>query len=299
MEVSQLRAFLAVADELHFGRAAERLHMAQPPVSRAVAQLEKSLGVRLFDRSTRRVQLTAAGDALIAAARKVLDDIDKAHEIALAAADGDAGRVEISFAGVSTYALVGTLSRELRRRYPRIVPSLQSQHFAQPALERVMHGEVDIALGRWDLVPADIRSRPVLNEHLVMAVPADHALADADEVAIAQFAGQPLVTLAPSPGSVVHDRLRRLCYAAGFEPDVAQTAPDTWTALALVGAGVGCALTVSTVSDNVIDPHVRFKRVIDPVAAITLQMAWLPTSTNPALARVLEVADSTWPTPEH
>jgi DNA-binding transcriptional LysR family regulator len=294
MELQQLRIFLAVAEELHFGRAAERLHMAQPPVSRNVGTLEKELGVRLFDRNTRNVRLTAAGTALVESAREIIAAADRVRDVVVSAEAGDRGRVEIAFAGASTYGLVGELARELRRRHPGITPGLHSQNFAQPALDRVLSGEMDIGLGRWDFLPAGVESRVVQREELVLAVPATHALAGEDSVGMAQFSEEPFVTLPAHAGSVLRDRLHRLAHEARFEPQIAQVAPDTWTALALVGAGVGATLTLSSVQQNVTDPHVRFLPLRDRTLPVHLRMAWLPGNPNPVLSRVFAVAEDVW-----
>jgi DNA-binding transcriptional LysR family regulator len=297
MEIQQLRVFLAVAEELHFGRAAERLHLAQPPVSRTVRQLERDLGADLFIRSTRSVQLTAAGAALMAPARGILAAVDSAKSTVLAADRGEAGTVKLAYAGASTHVLVGVLAREVRRTHPGIEFRLNSQDFALPALARVLRGEVDISLGRWDFVPAGVKSRIIVEEHLVMAVPASHRLAAQEEVHLAELAGEPFVALPPSEGSVLGDRLRRLSLGAGFDPDIVQRAPDSWTAMALVGAEVGCSLTVSTVAENVTDPHVHFLRVLDETLPIYLRMAWREASDNPALGLVLALAERVWEGP--
>jgi DNA-binding transcriptional LysR family regulator len=295
MEIQQLRVFLAVAEELHFGRAAERLHLAQPPVSRIVRQLERDLGTDLFIRSTRSVRLTAAGAALVSPAREVLTAAQRARTTALAAGRGDAGVVRLAYAGASTHVLVGVLAREVRKAYPGIEFRLNSQDFALPALARVLRGEVDISLGRWDFVPAGVQSRIIVEEHLVMAVPASHRLAAKDDVHLAELAGEPFVALPPHEGSVLGDRLRRLGLLAGFDPDVVQRVPDSWTAMSLVGAEVGCFLTVSSVAENVTDPHVHFLRVLDETLPVHLRMAWRGASDNPALSPVLSLAERVWP----
>lgn len=297
MEINQLQVFLAVAEELHFGRAAERLHLAQPPVSRTVRQLERDIGVDLFVRSTRRVRLTAAGSALVDPAREILASVARARSGATAAARGELGTVSLAYAGASTHVLVGVLAREVRRVSSGVEMRLQSQDFALPALSRVLRGEVDISLGRWDFVPAGVESRVILEEHLVVAVPTSHRLSTREEVHIAELAEEPFVALPPHDGSVLGDRLRRLSAGAGFVPDIVQRVPDSWTAMALVGAEVGCCLTVSSVAENVTDSHVRFLRVLDETLPIHLRMAWQPTSENPALARVLESAARVWPGP--
>lgn len=297
MEIQQLRVFLAVAEELHFGRAAQRLHMAQPPVSRIVRQLEQELGTDLFIRSTRSVRLTAAGAALMGPASEILAATQRAASVALMAGRGETGTVTLAYAGASTHILVGVLARRLRKAHPGIEVRLNSQEFALPAMARVLRQEVDVSIGRWDFVPGGLDSRIIAEEHLVVAVPAAHRLAGQSALRMSDLATEPLVALIQHEGSVLGDRLRRLALGAGFDPDVVQRAPDSWTAMSLVGAEVGCSLTVSSVAENVTDPHVRFLRVLDETLPIYLRMAWRQDSENPALAAVLKQAEIVWPEP--
>src|SRR6478672_11658830 len=167
MDIEQLRSFLAVADELHFGRAAERLHVAQPPLSRTIKQLEHQLGTRLFDRNTRSVRLTASGDALVAPAKEVLAALRRAEIAVRSADDGEAGVVRIAFAGMSTHPHVARLARVVRSQRPGIQLELSSQNFAQPAMKKLVQGDTDIALGRWDVFPADVSSQVVMRDELV------------------------------------------------------------------------------------------------------------------------------------
>ena len=238
-------AFLAVADELHFGRAAERLHVAQPPLSRTIKQLERELGTSLFDRNTRSVRLTSSGQALVEPAKEVLDAVRRARAAVASADDGEVGTVRIAFAGVSTHRLVARLARAVRSQRPGIVLEMSSQNFAQPAMKRLLAGETDIALGRWDVIPSEVDVRIVMRDSLVVAVPDTHPLAGARRLSIAQLASDTFVSLPPYEGSVLPERLRRLARASGFVADIVQIAPDTQTALALVSAQVGCHLTLA------------------------------------------------------
>ncbi|PBC36053.1 LysR family transcriptional regulator [Rhodococcus sp. ACPA4] len=287
MDVEQLRAFLAVADELHFGRAAERLHVAQPPLSRTIKQLERHLGSILFDRNTRSVKLTASGQALIEPARAVLDALRSAENAVKLADGGDTGLVRIAFAGVSTHRLVARLARVVRSQHPGIELELSSQNFAQPAMKRLVGGGTDVALGRWDVIPAEVESRVVMPDKLVVALADTHALAGSRRVTIERLAGENFISLPLHDGSVLPDRLRRLAHAHGFVANVVQIAPDTQTALALVGAEVGCHLTLASVARNVTDPHVVFVPLDDPTADVDMRAAWRRDDTNPALRVVL------------
>ena len=293
MDVAQLRAFLAVAEELHFRRAAERLHVAQPPLTRTIKLLERELGTTLFDRNTRSVALTASGQALLEPAREVMEALRRAAEAARSADRGEVGLVRISFAGVSTHPLVATLARQVRAERPGIELELSSQDFAQPALQKLATRESDIALGRWDNVPDGLDTRVVMADALVLAVPATHSLADSDEADFALLLGEPFVSLPAHEGSVLDDRLRRLAQAQGFVPHLAQVAPDTQTALALVSAEVGCLLTMASVAANQSDPHVRFIPVATGEAGelpdVHLRAAWRRNEHGPAVVAVLDV----------
>ncbi len=287
MDVGQIRQFLAVAEELHFGRAAERLRMAQPPLSRTIKQLERQLGTRLFDRSTRSVRLTASGEALMGPAREVLEAVRRAETAVRAADDGKAGLVRVAFAGLSSHGFVGRLARAVRSRNPGIQLELSSQNFAQPAMKKVQHGDTDIALGRWDGVPAEVRAQVVMRDSLVVALPDTHRLAGSRRLSIIQLAEAGFVTLPSHEGAVLNDRLWRLSGECGFTADVVQVVPDTQTALALVSAEVGCHVTLASVARNPHDPHVVFVPLEESTPDVDMRMAWRRDDQNPALRAVL------------
>lgn len=295
MEILQLRAFLAVAEELHFGRAAERLHMAQPPLSRTIQQLERQLGSRLFERSTRSVRLTTAGQALIQPAKNVLEAVRRAESAVEAADLGETGVVRLAFAGVSTYQLVAEWARLVRQFRPGIHLELSSQNFAQQGMRKLLDDDADVALGRWDVIPAGISSRIAARDTLVVAMPDTHRLAQADSVSFRELAGDEFVSLPAYDGAVLPDRLRRLAHAAGYAANVVQVAPDTQSALALVSAEVGCHLTLSSVAANAAQKQVAFVPVTDETMDVNLCLAWRQQDDNPALRSVLSLAEELLP----
>jgi DNA-binding transcriptional LysR family regulator len=288
MDVGQLKAFLAVAQELHFGRAAERLHIAQPPLSRIIKQLEVELGTRLLDRNTRSVKLTSSGQALIGPATEVLEALRRAEQAVRSAENGEAGLVRIAFAGVSTHQLVARLARRVKSNRPGIQLELSSQNFALPAMKKLVQGETDIALGRWDVIPAEVASRVVMQDSLVMALPDTHPLAGARQLGMTRLAGDSFISLTPFEGAVLPDRLRRLAHDAGFAADIVQVAPDTQTALALVSAEVGCHLTLASVALHATDPHVVFVPLEDSTADVDLRAAWRRDDSSAVLKAVLD-----------
>lgn len=291
MDIAHLRAFIAVAEELHFGRAAERLHVAQPPLSRTIQQLERELGTKLFDRNTRSVRLTAAGLALLEPAHQVMESLRRAEAAVRSADSGEVGLIRIGFAGVSSYQLVAEWARVVRQHRPGIRLELYSQNFALPAMRKLVNNEVDVALGRWDLIPAGIDSRIAASDSLVMAMPDTHRLAQAPNIAIKDLRDEDFISLPPYEGAVLPDRLRRLAHDAGFSANVVQVAPDTLSALALVSAEVGCHLTLASVAEHANQTHVEFIPLQDQTLDVDLQLAWRSDDVNPALAAVLALAE--------
>ncbi|GAB3518086.1 LysR substrate-binding domain-containing protein [Arthrobacter monumenti] len=297
MELQQIRSFLAVANELHFGRAAERLHIAQPPLSRTIKNLERELGALLFERSTRNVKLTTAGQALMEPAEEIMAACRRAKAAVASAGKGESGRVRFAFAGVSSHVMVGKLAKLVRQTHPGIDMELYSSYYAVPALNEVIAGTMDIGLGRWNFLPAGIESRTVARETLVIAVPANHRLVGRESVSMADLARESMVALPPDPGAVLRDHLDRLSHKAGFVPSIVQVAPDTSTLLSLVAAEIGCALTVSSVPANVSYPGVEFLDLSDPVDPIELQLIWRDDDSSPALREVLRLSDAVFPSP--
>lgn len=298
MEISQITAFLAVAEELHFGRAAQRLHSAQPPLSRTIRQLEKQLGATLFERNTRNVRLTSAGEALLGPAREILDACRLAEIAVAAAGRGQVGRVRIGFAGVSSHLLIGRWAKLVRHTHPGIEFVLDSSAFASEALNKLLDGTLDIGLVRWIFTPPGIASRVILNEEFVVALPTDHPLAGTDGVRIEELATEPWVTLPADPGSALRDSLQRAAHDAGFTPRIVQSAPDSMALMALVSAEVGCALTVSSVAENVNNPDVVFLPLVGGPSTLQLRIAWRADDDNAALREVLRLSEEALPTPE-
>ncbi|MBC2641637.1 MULTISPECIES: LysR family transcriptional regulator [unclassified Rhodococcus (in: high G+C Gram-positive bacteria)] len=298
MEISQITAFLAVAEELHFGRAAQRLHSAQPPLSRTIRQLEKQLGATLFERNTRNVRLTPAGEALLGPAREILDACRLAEIAVAAAGRGQVGRVRIGFAGVSSHLLIGRWAKLVRHTHPGIEFVLDSSAFASEALNKLLDGTLDIGLVRWIFTPPGIASRVILNEDFVVALPADHPLAARDDIRIEELASEPWVTLPADPGSALRDSLQRAAHDAGFTPRIVQSAPDSMALMALVSAEVGCALTVSSVAENVNNPDVVFLPLTGGPSTLQLRIAWRADDDSAALREVLRLSEEALPTPE-
>lgn len=290
MDVRQLRAFLAVAEDLHFGRAAVRLHVAQPYLSRTVRALEDELAAPLFERTTRRVELTRAGAALVEHARAMVATEDEARAAVTAAHQGRSGRVRITFAGPSAHITVGRLARAVRERHPQIDLVFLPGRYGSTALAELLHGEADLALARFTEPPVGVRSRVVERDRCVVAVPENHRLADRDPLTFTDFRNEPFVAFPESYGSAVRDVFVSQCHAAGFTPTFAQTAPDSWTSVALVSAGVGLHFTTASAVSRLPLDGVVIRDVADPLPSILVHLAWRRTDEDRALAHVLHTA---------
>lgn len=290
MEIQQARSFVAIAEELHFGRASARLRMTQSRLSRSLAQLERSLGARLVERTTRSVALTAEGEALLPHAQEILTMVDRSAEIVAEATGGRAGRVRLGFASPSTNHVVGSLAREVRHRLPGLRLELISSVLSHSGLKQVCEGELDIALGRWDALPAEVASRVIAQERLVLALPEGHRLARRSSVSIRELESDSWIVLPSGPGAALPQRLHILASQGGFAPKITHIAPDSATSMVLVASGYGVAMTQSSVQDHIYAPGVVFLGIAESPPLLPVRLIWRRDGTSPALQEVVEVA---------
>lgn len=290
MEIQQARSFVAIAEELHFGRAAERLRMTQSTLSRSLAQLERSLEVPLVERTTRSVALTVEGQALLPHAQEILTMVDRSAEIVAEATEGRSGRVRLGFASPSTNHVVGSLAREIRHRLPGLRLELISSVLSHLGLKQVCEGELDIALGRWDALPAEVTSRVIAQEKLVLALPEGHRLAQRSSVSVKELERDSWVVLPSGPGAALPQRLHMLAAQAGFVPKVTHIAPDSATSMVLVASGYGVAMTQSSVQDHIYAPGVVFRHIAESPPLLPVRLIWCRDGASPALEEVVEVA---------
>jgi DNA-binding transcriptional LysR family regulator len=296
VELRYLTAFVAVAEELHFGRAAKRLQMAQPPLSQQIRQLEKELGVQLFERNTRSVRLTSAGESFLDPVRTVLEDIDTATRAAKAAGRGEYGRVTVGFAGASSHETLPLLTRAVRAAHPGLELVMKGQTYANVALARVADGSLDLGFVRLPVTQPGVEVRVIDEEELVCALPSDHRLARRNRVPITALAEEPFVSFPSNAGSSLRDATVRACVAAGFNPRVVQEAPDSYTILALVAAGVGVTLTLTS-CQHIQQTGLVYRPLAGPSVRLQAALAWRTDNPSAALRTVLAVAEEALPTP--
>ncbi|QYN33897.1 LysR family transcriptional regulator [Pseudonocardia sp. DSM 110487] len=289
MEIRQLRYFVTVAQTRHFGQAAERLHMAQSPLSQAIRQLESQVGATLFNRTTRRVDLTPAGEAFLRDAERILASVETAKERVQRIGAGHSGVLRVGCTGLAAYRHLPQLARIAARELPdlilRFVPDLLT-----PAQEEALaEDRIDLAVLRPPLRRSGLASREIASEQLVLAVGQQHRLAGDALVALAELRDEDFVGFA-RPDSVVNAVVTQACLATGFLPRRSHEAAETAIVLTLVAAGLGVALLPESVLALRVE-GVRYLAVADD-AHVDLAMAWRRDDLNPALARLVEALEA-------
>jgi DNA-binding transcriptional LysR family regulator len=281
-ELSQLRCFVAAAEELHFGRAAQRLNMTQSPLSRQIQLLERILDVTLLERTSRQVSLTPAGRVFLIEARRIVRLAESAQLSARRVAKGDAGRVAIGFTAVSGYTLVPRIVAQARASLPNIDLELREM-VTTDQVEGLMTGLIDIGFVRPPLDRHEFDTSCVLHEHLVVALPAGDPRQAKAELDLADFDGQPLIMYARQGAGYFHQMLIRLFDTAGVSPLYVQHVTQIHSMLGLVHAGLAAAIVPESAAGFQMS-NVSYRRLrTDPECPVELHMAWRRDSTNPAL----------------
>lgn len=285
------RQFVAVAEELHFGRAAQRLHMTQPPLTQAIAGLERSLGLALFERTSRRVQLTPAGEALLPQVRDLLDRALALPAQARAAAAGEVGRLRLAFVSTVGFGLLPQWVRAFRAQWPGVRLQLV-EATGDVQLQALARGEMDagLLLHTPGQAPPTLQSLRVAREPLVLALPDHHPLVPRAAVSLADVLDEPLVMFPRGILPSLHDAIAALYHGAGREPAVAQEAIQMQTIVNLVSAGLGVAWVPASVRQFQ-RPGVVY-RELEPAAArvpvCETSLVWSADAVPPALARWID-----------
>jgi DNA-binding transcriptional LysR family regulator len=295
MQLNHLRAFVAAADDLHFGRAARALDLLPSALGRQIKLLEADLGTRLFVRTTRRVGLTAAGAGLLDDARRLVLAADTFALRARIRRDAASRTLRIGAIDTAAVGLVPHLLREFRRDHAAVTVQLIEDKSAR-LLPRLLSGALDVALVRPPPEQADKRLmfRHLLHETPVVAVPHQHALAKRKAISIAALAGQPLIVPDRRSRPHSHDLTVRLFAAAGIEPTIAQIAEEKQTIVTLVGAGLGLAIVPKWTAQGSF-PGVRFRPLSAPVKSMAgqlpLAIAWARGTRDPLRNALLAAID--------
>jgi DNA-binding transcriptional LysR family regulator len=287
-EFSQLRCFVAVAEELHFGRAAARLHMTQPPLSRQIQLLEHHVGAQLLERSSRNVRLTRAGRGFLPEARTILRLAESASLTAQRVASGESGSLTIGFTASSGYRFLPELMVMCRANLPDVDLTLKEM-VTMEQVDALASGRLDLALLRPHAANADFELRCVARESLVVALPETHPLASGRSPQLADFNHAPVVMYSPVEARYFHDLVARTFSRAGVHPRYTQYVSQIHSILALVRAGFGAALIPEAATSLHFEGVViRPVHKIKPARPVELFMAWKGDNDNPALASLLE-----------
>ena len=295
IDLRQLRYFIAVAEEMHFGRAAARLHMTQPPLSQTIMALEAGLGAALFARTRRSVALTPAGAALLLEARRILLQAEALPELVRRAACGASGRLTLAFVSTADYNVLPAFLRNFRSHYPQVQIELR-EATSDVQLKELLQGRVDaglLILPLPDKAQTELDCLSVLSEPLILAAPEDlPALQGKASIALADLAEMPLIIFPRRLAPVFHDAILAYFRDLGITPRIGQEAIQMQTIIGLVSAGMGIALVPQSVS-NLKRPGVAYKPLAAATPWIETGIAWRRDNASPVLQAFLNSLERT------
>ncbi|MEV0313222.1 LysR family transcriptional regulator [Nonomuraea fuscirosea] len=290
LNLQQLHAFTVLSEELHFGRAAERLSIAQPPLSQQIRRLEAKVGHPLFTRGPGAVALTAAGRQLLPAARRALGEVAAGLDTARRAGSGEAGLIRVGFAASLALTVLPGLLRTYRDRYPQVRMEIREMTSA-PQVTALHEHVIDVGLLREPPDEPGLAAEAILAEEFIAVLPVAHPLAARRVVPVEALADEPFVLLPRGAGPRFHDRILGLCRSAGFEPRLGQEAVEWQTVCALVEAGLGVSLAPASIRRIRLN-GVAYRRISPNDARTTVAVAWRRDDHDPLVARFLAAARS-------
>jgi DNA-binding transcriptional LysR family regulator len=287
MELRHLRYFVTVAEELHFGRAAQRLQIAQPPLSQQIRQLEEELGVQLFHRTKRSVQLTEAGQLFLEEASQILTRAEQAIQIVQRADRGETGRLTLGFVGSATYSILPGVLKVFRRRFPEVLLSLHEMTTTQQ-VQALYEDRIHLGFVRPPIYEQELMIESILKEPFVAVLPEFHRLANETQISLLTLANDPFILFPRYLGSGFYDQIVNMCQQVGFQPQVAQEAIQMQTIISLVAAELGVALVPASVQ-NLQRVGVVYKALAESTSQVELAMVWRPDKISSVLQKFLEV----------
>lgn len=289
IELRHLRYFVAVAEELHFGRAAQRLHISQPPLSMQIRALEESLGVQLLERTQRRVALTQAGSAFLGEARQILARTEQATLLARRASRGEVGNLAVGFVSTADYNVLPPLLREFRQRVPAVHLALH-ESTTDRQLADLIDGRIDVGFVLPPVEDARLVYRTIHRETLVVALPARHPLArQRGKLRLAALAESPFILFPRPLAPSLYDAVVSYCSSAGFSPHIEQEAVQMQTIVSLVSAEIGVALIPASLR-HLGRTGVVYKAPVEPSPFTEIGLAWRRDDALATLQVFLEIA---------
>jgi DNA-binding transcriptional LysR family regulator len=288
MKLRLLRYFAVLAEELHFGRAAERLAMTQPPLSSAIKALEEELGVRLFERSSKHVALTSAGHAYLAEVRAVLDRVASAGEMARAVAAGLRGRLDIGITGSMVYRDMPRIVRAFSERAPGIEVNLREMSSGEQ-IEALLRRQLHAGFVNASTVPPRLACQPLTADHFMCCLPEAHALAREPAVSLSALAQETFVMFARDVAPANHDNVIALLHRAGIHPHTRHAARQWLTVVSLVALGMGVAVAPASLAQAGVQ-GVRFVPIAELHHPAMGLLVWHEAAVTPALRTFLNCA---------
>jgi len=290
MELRQLKQLLVLSETLNFHRAAERLHMAQPPLSTAIRKLEDELGVQLFERLTAGLKPTPAGSVVLRHARTTLFYADEIRRAAREGAAGEQGELRVGFVGSSTYALMPRILPPFRRAYPRVDLIIEESTTAE-LLRRLDDHSLDVALVRFPVLESSAARIELLQgDHLVLAVPPDSPYAGRAEVALEELAHEPFIGYSRTHVPAMHALVLYAFQTAGVQPRIAQEAIQVQTILSLVESGLGVALVPAVARRNAGAVALVNVKGLADIIKVGIALAVHPDTASPTAANFMTMA---------
>ncbi|WP_315742985.1 MULTISPECIES: LysR substrate-binding domain-containing protein [unclassified Bradyrhizobium] len=290
-DLNQLRCFVTVAEELHFGRAAARLNMTQPPLSRQIQVLEHIIDAALLERTSRSVKLTPAGRSFLPEARRILKMAESAAQVAHRIARGKSGSLKIGFTAAAAYGFMPELLAACRTRLPEADLSLKEM-VSGDQIEALASGQIDAGLLRPPIARPEFATKRVVAEQLLAAVPRRHRLASAESVSIKDFDDQPFIMYSPSEARYFHDLLVAQFMRAEVLPRYVQHLSQIHSILSMVRAGLGVAIVPQAASSlKIADVKLRPLKLRN-AAPVELFMVWRREHDNPLLPALVDIAGS-------
>lgn len=272
MELRHLRYFVAVAEELNFSRAAERLHIAQPPLSKQIRDLEAELGVVLFNRTKRRVELTAPGQVFLEKVHQSIQSIEQAVEAVQRSSRGEIGRLSVGFNSSATYSVLPQILRGFRERYPQVELYLHELTTSQQ-LECLHQHQIDAGILYLPIESSALKVLSVLKETLVVAMPESHPLAVSSQISIRALSREPFIIPPHRLGGGLYSKIMQFFQQSGFNPTVVQEAMQLQTMISLVAGGVGVALVPASLQ-NLQRAGVVYRCLQELTPEVTIAIAW-------------------------
>ncbi len=290
MELRHLKYFVAVAEELHYGRAAKKLNIAQPPLSQQIMNLEEELGIKLFDRSRRNIQLTDAGSYFLKEARQVLLHVEQAAEAARRVSRGQAGRLFVGFVGSVVHTFLPEGLRLFRQRFPDVELVLREINTAEQ-IKSLHSGRIDVGFLYADAPDPMLSSQLLTQAPLMVVLPKKHALANRKSLHISELAQEPFIANTRSSEPVVLDAFISMCHSAGFTPRITQEAGQVQTVLGLVASGLGACLLPDFIK-NIRRPGVQYIPLSGSPPTVELAAVWRSDNSSALVKSFVKAIES-------